>query len=99
MNHDYNTPKEGTTDWHIPLNENFSELDTDVEIRDSEANLSQYDPKSGAKYFATDTRNVFVGDGQQWRQVGSVRNLPGDVYLQESEPSNPSEGDLWIDTS
>lgn len=98
-NHNYNTPKQGSSDWHHPLNRNFEEIDTDVEIRDKEANRSDYAPKDGAKFIATDTRNVFLGDGSNWNQIGSLRNLPGDVYLQDSKPSNPSEGDLWIDTS
>lgn len=98
-NHDYKTPAKGTTDWHTPLNENFQALDNQVEIRDVESNLSSYEPKATAKYFATDTSTVFVGDGQQWNRVGNVRRLPGDVYVQESEPTNPSENDLWIDTS
>jgi len=32
----YNTPAEGTLDWHVPLNENFSKLDKHVEVRDAE---------------------------------------------------------------
>lgn len=97
-NHDYNTPEAGATDWHIPLNDNFDRIDTDVEIRDTEPNRSTYEPKSGAKYLAIDTGAVFVGDGQQWTRLGSIRQLPGDVFVQDVEPDNPSEGDLWIDT-
>ncbi|SFR66968.1 hypothetical protein [Halogeometricum limi] len=27
---DYNTPQEGTVDWHIPLNENFADIEADI---------------------------------------------------------------------
>jgi hypothetical protein len=98
-NHDYETPRKGATDWHVPLNDNFARLDADVEIRDVEANRTEYDPKPGSKYFATDSGAVFVGDGERWTHVGSIRKLPGDIHVQAQAPSDPSEGDLWIDTS
>lgn len=71
-NHRYNTPDAGTTDWHIPLNESFTQLDQDVEIRDVEANKDNYEPKSGAKFFATDTGSIYRGDGSSWTFNGSV---------------------------
>lgn len=74
-NHNYNTPQKGTTDWHIPLNENFRSIDTDVEVRDIESNRSQYTPKDGAAFRATDTGNVFVGDGSSWNKL----NPPADT--------------------
>lgn len=94
-NHDYNTPTEGTRNWDVPLNENFESLDTDVEIRDADANRSEYDPKAGAKYLATDTGDVYLGDGGSWNRLGSLRS----VTVSDSEPGDPSEGDVWIDTS
>lgn len=98
-NHNYQTPTQGSSDWHLPLNKNFEKIDTDIEIRDKEANRSEYTPKQGAKFFATDTQKVFLGDGSSWNQIGSVQNLPGDIYLQDNEPTSPSKGDLWIDTN
>ncbi|MFB6130812.1 MAG: hypothetical protein ABEJ28_08340 [Salinigranum sp.] len=97
-NHDYNTPKAGTQNWHIPLNENFRTLDVDVEIRDANDNRSNYAPKEGAKFLATDTGDVYVGDGSKWRAVGRLSSNPA-ISVQAKEPSNPSEGDVWIDTS
>jgi len=94
-NHNYNTPSEGTLNWDVPLNENFEQIDTDVEIRDTDANRTSYTPKDGAKYLATDTGTVYVGDGSNWNEVGSLTN----VAVGTSQPSSPSEGDLWIDTS
>lgn len=68
-NHDYNTPAEGTSDWHVPINKNFEKIDRDVEIRDKDSNKGNYEPKNGAKYFATDTGDVYLGDGSSWNPV------------------------------
>ncbi|WP_139203675.1 hypothetical protein [Halorientalis persicus] len=65
-NHGYNRPEEGKTDWHLDLNENFAKIDADVEIRDTEANKGDYDPKEGAKYEATDSGAVYYGNGDAW---------------------------------
>lgn len=75
-NHSYNVPEQGTSDWHRPLNENFRDIDTDVEIRDSEENLREYEPKEGAKFFASNTEAVFLGDGSEWRKVQSAGQSP-----------------------
>jgi hypothetical protein len=85
-NHGYETPSEGSADWHVPLNDNFERIDTDVEIRDTEANLDQYQPNSNAKFLATDTGSVYIGDGQQWQRLGSVTT--GQRRLRWGEPGN-----------
>ncbi|GGK71229.1 hypothetical protein [Haloarcula sebkhae] len=72
MSERYNTPAEGTLDWHVPLNENFEKLDSHVELRDAESNISQYEPKTGAKFLATDTGTVYIGDGSNWNRIGSL---------------------------
>ncbi|MFC6716054.1 polysaccharide lyase [Natrialbaceae archaeon GCM10025810] len=74
-NHDYNTPDEGSTDWHIPLNENFEKLDTDIEIRDEEANRSEYTPHDGAKFFAVDTGAYYLGDGSSWQKLSIPQEI------------------------
>jgi len=66
--HDYNEPDQGAERWHVPLNENFREIDEDIEIRDTEANRSDYEPKEGAKYFETDTGDIYLGDGANWQR-------------------------------
>lgn len=88
-NHKYSIPAEGTTDWHIPLNQNFTDLDTDVEIRDIEQNKSDYKPKEGAKYEATDSGAIYYGSGDTWvlakRQVSELttdeRSDSGNIVL------------------
>ena len=65
-NHEYNVPAQGDQDWHQPLNENFEEFEVDIELRDQESNLGDYDPSNGAKFLATDTGVVYLGDGTDW---------------------------------
>lgn len=98
-NHGYNTPSAGTSDWHTPLNQNFEMIDVDSEVRDTSENMGQYTPNQGAKFLATDTGEVYVGDGSQWLFLGDVRRQDGNLYVQSGQPSNPSDGDVWIDTS
>jgi len=76
-NHGYNQPNEGTTDWHIPLNENFQKLEADVEVRDVEANMGDYAPTMGSKFFATDSGATYTGDGTQWKLSGYVTQTVG----------------------
>lgn len=68
----YNTPEKGSDDWHQPLNENFDTLSIDVEIRDTESALREYDPAGGAKYLAVDTGTIYLGDGSEWQAIGSI---------------------------
>lgn len=66
--HSYNEPDQGQARWHVPLNENFREIDADIEIRDTAANRGDYEPKDGAKYFETDTGDIYLGDGTNWNR-------------------------------
>jgi len=64
--HRYSTPSEGTADWHIPLNQNFEQLDLDVEIRGLESEKKYYEAKVGAKFEATDSGGIYYGNGDNW---------------------------------
>lgn len=97
-NHNYTTPSKGTQDWNVPINKNFEKIDTDVEIRDSDANKSNYDPKLGAKFLATDSKKVYLGDGNKWNYLATLGGVQGRIYVQSSKPSG-KKGDVWIDTS
>src|SRR6056297_1106381 len=80
MSDRYTTPNEGTLDWHVPLNDNFEQLDRDVELRDQETNIDQYTPTAGAKFFATDSGAIYSGDGSTWTLVGyATRAVGGDI--------------------
>ena len=65
-NHQYETPGRGATDWDVQVNANTTKLDTDVEIRDADANKANYEPKDGAQFRATDTGAIYAGDGTNW---------------------------------
>lgn len=71
-NHGYNKPAQGTSDWHIPLNENFSEMDADIPIVDSDGVKSEYEPNERSLYIAKDTGVLYVGDGSSWNKLGSL---------------------------
>ena len=65
-NHNLQDPDYNSVDWHFDWYANTEHLDTAVEIRDEEANLSDYTPKNGAKFFATDTGAVYLGINDAW---------------------------------
>jgi hypothetical protein len=76
-NNRYNKPSEGTVDWDVPLNENFKKLERDIEVRDVEANRSDYQPDMGSKFLATDSGATYIGDGSNWNLVGYVTRAGG----------------------
>lgn len=99
-NHEYNVPVQGQENWHEPLNENFEQYDTDIEIRDQEANRGEYEPKAGAKYLATDTGAVFVGDGDTWNKemvLGVTDGQGGIVFQPDGEDEDVSiQGNIEV---
>lgn len=70
-NHQFENPDYESVDWHYSWYTNFEDLDTAVEIRDVEANLNDYQAKSGAKFYATDTGAVYLGNGSTWEVAPS----------------------------
>lgn len=85
MSERYNKPEKGTLDWNNPLNENFAKLERDVEYRDTDTNRSNYEPKAGAKFLATDTGTVYIGDGSQWNTIGTIGSGGGDSTTTSGE--------------
>lgn len=75
-NHEFITPAKGQPDWHIPLNSNFSKLDTALEIRDVEANIDRYTPRQGTKLLAVDTGQIYLGDGTKWVRLSATGPSP-----------------------
>ena len=107
-NHSYNTPEKGTENWHGPLNENFENLEVDVELRDEGSpGSNSYEPADGAKYLDTATGLVYLADGNTWTQVfdltgggGGGTSLSGGDGI---DPSSISDGDtisvVWNDAT
>jgi hypothetical protein len=85
--HNLNTPEEGAADWHLPLNENFQTIDKKIEIRDEASARSDYPPKAGAKYFATDTGAQWIGDGDEWHRLASTGESPEFDSITHRDPS------------
>ncbi|SFG72804.1 hypothetical protein SAMN04488063_2804 [Halopelagius inordinatus] len=94
-NHNYSLPEKGATDWHVPLNENFEKIDTDVEIRDVEGNTAEYTPKEGAKFLATDTGRRFLGDGEQWVEATPQPRQDFAVESTTNDPTDGETGRIW----
>jgi hypothetical protein len=94
-NHGLEIPSKGTLDWDRPLNENFQQIDTGIEMRDTEANIDQYAPKQGAKFLAIDTGARYIGDGNQWTTL-PVQN-PTNFVAQSvtTDPDNAVSGTVW----
>ena len=78
-NHAYNIPERGVENWDELLNENFKQLDIDVEIRDQDENRGEYLPKEGSKFFAVDTGSTYIGNGNEWEEVnnGNIGTVGG----------------------
>ena len=95
----YNTPEEGNTDWHIPLNENFEALDRDVEIRDLDANRDEYDPKQGTKFVSTDTHDVYLGDGTSWEHIGKYGETSANGVGEKTIHVGPFHDGEWHDST
>jgi hypothetical protein len=97
-NHNYNEPSKGATDWHIPINANWQAIDTDVEIRDTDANRSSYTPKAGAKYLATDTLKVYFGDGSNWNEQADLSNIGTGGSLTTAEQNRANSQLVGLET-
>jgi len=74
--HSWYYPADGERDYEDTFETFFEQLDDDVEIRDTDANRSNYDPKAGAKFVATDTEDVYIGDGSSWKHLVSTGKDP-----------------------
>lgn len=69
----YNTPAEGTQDWHEPLNENFQALDTDVEQRDEgHPDDAGYEAVAGAKYLDISNGEIYIVSDGSWESLGVI---------------------------
>jgi hypothetical protein len=98
-NHEYSQPSKGTQDWDQPVNQNFADIDVDVEVRDSGGpteGQNSYTPADGAKYLDTDSGVVYAGDGSAWTATHVVartefpNNNVGNIML--GATSNTTDG-------
>lgn len=66
MSDRYNDPTTGIAEFNGKLAEVFDVLEVDVEYRDLNANRDNYTPRDNAKFLATDTADIYIGDGTNW---------------------------------
>lgn len=63
----YATPAKGSSDWDVPLNSNFSDLDIHVEHRGTtDPATAGISPENGAKFLDTSTGEIYTADGTSW---------------------------------
>lgn len=63
----YNTPSSDATEWDVPINENFTNLDVDVTVKEARApDAAQESPESGAMFLDTSTGDIYLADGSSW---------------------------------
>lgn len=93
MDDRYTTPAKGSSDWDVPLNENFNVLDIDVEHRGSgDPDTAGHTPADGAKYLNVDTGEIYLADGSRWTlkwnlgDIGSGGGGGGDVQNADIAP-------------
>jgi len=72
--HNWEVPVRGDTDYTETFDTLFDTLDNAVEIRDVAANRSDYNPDVDAKFVATDTGAVYIGDGSSWNRIAYGSN-------------------------
>lgn len=91
-------PQKGTTDWNIPLNENFKKLDAAaiLQVTTVDELRSNYTPTDQTFAFIEQAREFWAGTGSTWVRVGYVKQTKPDLFVQSTEPGNASEGDVWI---
>ena len=70
--HGYHLPDAGQEDWHIPLNENFESIDRNMPIIKEDSVKEQFEPFEQTLYIAQDTGVIYVGNGSEWVQLGSL---------------------------
>lgn len=93
-NHGFVTQAKGTENWHIPLNSNFEQLDQKVIIRDIVGNLGIYTPDNEALFLATDSKELYIGDGSEWTLWGKIGRSDSEIqqFIQDELGSSPTLG-------
>lgn len=95
-NNNFRRPVSGDKDYDYSFDTFFGQIDRAVEIRDIDANRSGYTPKDGAKFFATDTEDVYLGNGSNWVHVSGSGETPSFEKVSISGAVNAS--DITTDT-
>ena len=90
-NHGYQLFGQHETGWEHRTD--FQKLDTDVEIRDTDANKANYTPKAGAKFKATDTGAEYRGTGTGWVAIEHSNNAHSLAFVSDGDGV---ERQIWV---
>lgn len=98
-NHSLNTYDQGDDSWEHSTD--MQTIEERLVIRDTDANTSNYTPHSGALYLATDTGEVYEGDGSAWNAMAFINDGDGvqrDIYVSSDGtiPSGASDNDIVL---
>lgn len=77
-------------------------LQTRIQCKhDTEANWNQatnFIPLAGEIIIYEDLNQIKIGDGTTLLSNLPFFNNSSNIYIQDTEPGNPKDGDLWVDT-
>jgi len=74
--HGWPYPNEGDADYENTFDQFFEQIDDAVEIRAEDSKKGNYTPVTGAKFVATDTEKVYIGDGSTWNHLTTTGKTP-----------------------
>lgn len=96
-NHEFQLWADNEEQWEH--RSDFETLEQKVWVRDEDAALNNYEPHDGSLFLATDTEDVYLGDGNSWTlkwnlgDIGSGEGGGGDVQNADIEPASVSQYD------
>lgn len=77
-------------------------LQTRIQCKhDTEANwnlATNFIPLAGEIIIYDDLNQIKIGDGTTLLSNLPFFNNSSNIYIQDAEPTNPKDGDLWVDT-
>lgn len=102
----YNQPAQGTTNWHVPLNENFGQLGLDMDaveeaisvLDQNKANASEVTTALAGKSDTTHTHTDGTLDpaalsGTLVNRAAPIDSLPGNIYYVPEGAADPTQND------
>lgn len=98
-NQNWDVPEEGDTDYETTFSTFFEQIDRDVSITDLEADRTNYEPKSNAKFLASDTGAVYIGDGSSWNKISSSGDNPIFNSIDTDEATIAGKDGIGVGTS
>ncbi|MFP8956786.1 hypothetical protein ACLI4Y_08660 [Natrialbaceae archaeon A-CW3] len=93
MSDRYETPESGTEDWHVPLNENFRAIGTDVETLEAGKSNEGHDHEGEVISPASTATEEL--DGDLVSRSEPITQLAGNIVVTDDSSVEPeNDGDL-----